>query len=341
MRLVINEPVERMDRPYARRWWALLVLCLSLLIIVMANTALTVAAPDMTRDLGLSSADLQWVIDGYTVPYAALMLLLGAIGDKYSRPRRARAGAGGLRRRRGGGLARGQFRRGHRGPRRDGGRRRADHARDALPARRYLPARGTREGDHPVDRHGRTRHRGGPPGRGRAAAAPRLVLHLPDQRADRRARDRRRPRPRTALQGRPPAPRRPRRRPAVGRLDRLPGLHDHRGAALRMGRPGRHGRGRRGARAGGLRGVGAAPPAPGRRRTPVRPAPVRRLQPRRRALLPGRLRRLLLPHPAPAVRARIRRARHRRADAAARRGRLHAARRSPATSPRASACGSR
>ncbi|MEW2293086.1 DHA2 family efflux MFS transporter permease subunit [Streptomyces sp. NPDC006743] len=85
MRLVMTEPVERTDRPYARRWWALLVLCLSLLIIVMANTALTVAAPDMTRDLGLSGADLQWVIDGYTVPYAALMLLLGAIGDKYSR----------------------------------------------------------------------------------------------------------------------------------------------------------------------------------------------------------------------------------------------------------------
>ncbi|MEV5977075.1 MFS transporter [Streptomyces sp. NPDC052114] len=85
MSLVIKEPVERMDRPYARRWWALGVLCLSLLIIVMANTALTVAAPDMTKDLGLSSSDLQWVIDGYTVPYAALMLLLGAIGDKYSR----------------------------------------------------------------------------------------------------------------------------------------------------------------------------------------------------------------------------------------------------------------
>ncbi|MCX4856857.1 MFS transporter [Streptomyces canus] len=85
MRLVMTEPVEKMERPYARRWWALLVLCLSLLIIVMANTALTVAAPDMTEDLGLSSADLQWVIDGYTVPYAALMLLFGAIGDKYSR----------------------------------------------------------------------------------------------------------------------------------------------------------------------------------------------------------------------------------------------------------------
>lgn len=81
----MKEPVDSMDRPYARRWWALLVLCLSLLIIVMANTALTVAAPDMTKDLHLSSSDLQWVIDGYTVPYAALMLLLGAIGDKYSR----------------------------------------------------------------------------------------------------------------------------------------------------------------------------------------------------------------------------------------------------------------
>jgi EmrB/QacA subfamily drug resistance transporter len=74
-----------MTGPYTRRWWALLVLCLSLLIVVMANTSLIVAAPDMTRDLNLGSSDLQWVIDGYTVPYAALMLVLGAIGDKYSR----------------------------------------------------------------------------------------------------------------------------------------------------------------------------------------------------------------------------------------------------------------
>ncbi|MFE7116159.1 MFS transporter [Streptomyces sp. NPDC057654] len=85
MRVVMSTPVEKMDRPYGKRWAALGVLCLSLLIIVMANTTLTVAAPDMTIDLNLSSADLQWVIDGYTVPYAALMLLLGAIGDKYSR----------------------------------------------------------------------------------------------------------------------------------------------------------------------------------------------------------------------------------------------------------------
>ncbi|MER5372059.1 MFS transporter [Streptomyces sp. NPDC002553] len=78
-------PEEKTTHPYPRRWWALLVLCLSLLIVVMANTSLIVAAPAMTADLGLSSSDLQWVIDGYTVPYAALMLVLGAIGDKYSR----------------------------------------------------------------------------------------------------------------------------------------------------------------------------------------------------------------------------------------------------------------
>ncbi|MEV6168691.1 MFS transporter [Streptomyces sp. NPDC051954] len=85
MPFIANTPVDKMTGPYARRWWALLVLCLSLLIVVMANTSLIVAAPDMTKDLGLSSSDLQWVIDGYTVPYAALMLVLGSIGDKYSR----------------------------------------------------------------------------------------------------------------------------------------------------------------------------------------------------------------------------------------------------------------
>ncbi|MER5215516.1 MFS transporter [Streptomyces sp. NPDC002838] len=85
MPFLATTSVDKMAGPYARRWWALLVLCLSLLIVVMANTSLIVAAPDMTTDLGLSSSDLQWVIDGYTVPYAALMLVLGSIGDKYSR----------------------------------------------------------------------------------------------------------------------------------------------------------------------------------------------------------------------------------------------------------------
>jgi EmrB/QacA subfamily drug resistance transporter len=85
MTLLAMTPVQEMPRPYAKRWAALGVLCLSLLVVVMANTSLLVAAPAMTMDLQLSSADLQWVIDGYTVPYAALMLLFGVIGDRYSR----------------------------------------------------------------------------------------------------------------------------------------------------------------------------------------------------------------------------------------------------------------
>jgi EmrB/QacA subfamily drug resistance transporter len=85
MTLLAMTPVHEMEKPYAKRWAALGVLCLSLLVVVMANTSLLVAAPAMTLDLGLSSSDLQWVIDGYTVPYAALMLLFGVIGDRYSR----------------------------------------------------------------------------------------------------------------------------------------------------------------------------------------------------------------------------------------------------------------
>ncbi|MEE2033543.1 MFS transporter [Rhodococcus chondri] len=85
-------PVTEQDLPYSRRWAGLAVLCLSLLIVVMANTALIVAAPSMLRDLHLGSADLQWIIDGYTVPYAALMLLCGVLGDRYGRRKALLAG---------------------------------------------------------------------------------------------------------------------------------------------------------------------------------------------------------------------------------------------------------
>jgi MFS family permease len=85
MRLLASTPAGQAAGPYPRRWWALLVLCLSLLLDLMANSSLIVAAPSMTSGLHLSSSDLEWVIDAYTIPYAALMLVLGAIGDKYSR----------------------------------------------------------------------------------------------------------------------------------------------------------------------------------------------------------------------------------------------------------------
>ncbi|MDB4875738.1 MAG: major facilitator superfamily 1 [Gemmatimonadetes bacterium] len=46
-----------------------------------------VALPAIARDLGLGIAGLQWVMNGYLLTLSALMLLGGAIGDRYSRQR--------------------------------------------------------------------------------------------------------------------------------------------------------------------------------------------------------------------------------------------------------------
>ena len=92
MTSILTRSTADPTRPYPRRWAGLAVLCLSLLIVVMANTALIVAAPSMLRELRLTSTDMQWVIDGYTVPYAALMLLAGVLGDRYGRRRALLAG---------------------------------------------------------------------------------------------------------------------------------------------------------------------------------------------------------------------------------------------------------
>jgi EmrB/QacA subfamily drug resistance transporter len=70
---------------YARRWWALLVLCLSLVIIVMDNTVLNVALPTLARDLHASESQLQWMVDAYVLVFAGLLLTMGAIGDRFGR----------------------------------------------------------------------------------------------------------------------------------------------------------------------------------------------------------------------------------------------------------------
>ena len=70
---------------YARRWYTLGVLCLSLLIIVVDSTIVNVALPTFTRDLRASASGLQWIVDAYTLTFAALLLLAGAIADRYGR----------------------------------------------------------------------------------------------------------------------------------------------------------------------------------------------------------------------------------------------------------------
>ncbi len=77
---------------YAKRWWALGALCLSLVIIGMDNTILNVALPTVARDLGASASQLQWMVDSYVLVFAGLLLTMGALGDRFGRKRALNVG---------------------------------------------------------------------------------------------------------------------------------------------------------------------------------------------------------------------------------------------------------
>jgi EmrB/QacA subfamily drug resistance transporter len=68
-----------------RRWWALAVLCCSLGIISLDNTVLNLAIPALVRDLHASTSALQYIIDGYTLVFAGLLLTTGSLGDRFGR----------------------------------------------------------------------------------------------------------------------------------------------------------------------------------------------------------------------------------------------------------------
>jgi MFS family permease len=68
-----------------RRWWALAVMCVSLLVITLDNTILNVALPALVRDLHASTSQLQWIVDGYTLVFAGLLLTTGSMGDRFGR----------------------------------------------------------------------------------------------------------------------------------------------------------------------------------------------------------------------------------------------------------------
>src|SRR4051794_24237231 len=74
-------------QPYARRWQALGVLALSLLIVTMGNTILNVGLPTIRADLDASSSQLQWIVDGYLLVFAGLLLAAGSLGDRFGRRR--------------------------------------------------------------------------------------------------------------------------------------------------------------------------------------------------------------------------------------------------------------
>ena len=72
---------------YRRRWWALAVLCLSLVLVVVDNTILNVALPTIARDLGAETSGLQWIVDAYILVFAGLLLTAGSLGDRFGRRR--------------------------------------------------------------------------------------------------------------------------------------------------------------------------------------------------------------------------------------------------------------
>jgi len=73
--------------PYPRRWWALAVLSLGLLVISLDNTILNVALPSLSDDLGATSSELQWIVDAYMLVFAGLLLTAGSLGDRFGRKR--------------------------------------------------------------------------------------------------------------------------------------------------------------------------------------------------------------------------------------------------------------
>ena len=71
----------------ARRWWALVAIAASVLVVGLDLTVLNLALPTMAVSLHASTGDLQWIVDSYSLVLAALILPAGLLGDRYGRKR--------------------------------------------------------------------------------------------------------------------------------------------------------------------------------------------------------------------------------------------------------------
>ncbi|WP_328957976.1 MFS transporter [Kitasatospora purpeofusca] len=80
--------------PDRRHRAVLLVTCLALATVVAAMASLNVALPDIARATGGSQTQLSWIIDAYSLVFAALLLPAGAIGDRFGRRRALLVGPG-------------------------------------------------------------------------------------------------------------------------------------------------------------------------------------------------------------------------------------------------------
>ena len=80
------------SKVYRRRWWILLVVALSILVIVIGQSVVNIALPTLQRELSTTMSDLQWIINAYLLAFAGLMLTMGALGDRWGRAYMLQAG---------------------------------------------------------------------------------------------------------------------------------------------------------------------------------------------------------------------------------------------------------
>ncbi|MGG2461679.1 MFS transporter [Streptomyces sp. RGM 3693] len=69
----------------ATRWLILAVICLAQLTVVLDNTVLNVAVPSLTEELGATTADVQWMLNAYSLVQSGLLLIAGNSADRYGR----------------------------------------------------------------------------------------------------------------------------------------------------------------------------------------------------------------------------------------------------------------
>ena len=68
-----------------RKWFTLAAVSFGLFMIMLDNTVVNVALPAIQSDLGADLSELQWVVAGYALTFAALMLIGGKVADAYGR----------------------------------------------------------------------------------------------------------------------------------------------------------------------------------------------------------------------------------------------------------------
>jgi EmrB/QacA subfamily drug resistance transporter len=86
-------PVEE---PYERRWLALAVIAVTVLMVILDATIVNIALPSVSKDLKITPATQQWIVTAYTLTFGGFLLLGGRIADFWGRKRTYLVGAVGF-----------------------------------------------------------------------------------------------------------------------------------------------------------------------------------------------------------------------------------------------------